>query len=333
MKIRSDFVSNSSSSSFVICKNKMFEFYKITKEDMINALIDLYGKDQYELYVRNQKKRREDPENSKYLSKAEKKYPNEVGPFYVYDLTDKDDLQKALELWGDMLDQWDSKYTYYNPNDKSYDHMYRHLRYDKYSSICHEIAQYYKLNQFDGIIKTKKDISNLSRYITTEEEQPNGLHGYDTKKGCKDIGKFLYNLRQDMGILTNKDIIKLNFSKFFIHFDDNEISNITGINITSKKDKPYENPDNDYEKNYNKEITESTYDSFPYSNERLIEILFNYFTKTKNIVDINNGEFRKFIGLTNDKSNNSNDESNETEEDLNYKDLMNCLLTGCIHEG
>ena len=60
MKIRSDFVSNSSSSSFVFANHELFDYFKITKQDILNALIDLYGKEDYEKTVERIKKNREE---------------------------------------------------------------------------------------------------------------------------------------------------------------------------------------------------------------------------------------------------------------------------------
>ena len=320
MKIRSDFVSNSSSSSFIIADNNIFNYFDITKNDIINALIDLYGKDQYELYQKNQKERRKDPERSSYLTKAEKKYPNEVGPFYVYDLSDKNDKKKALALWGNLLNGWDSLYLNYDRNDKQYVQDRKKRNFHEYENICHQIAELYHLNTFDGVVKSEKEIPLVDRFVRTNKRQPGGGYGYSTKKGCKDIAKFLLKIRKDMGILSNKDVLKLKFSKFFIHFDDNEIYNLDGMNCASKHGRLYDKPCDDYEMDHNKEVKNSIYESDSHCNERLFEILFNYFA-SKHMIKIANKYFLKAAGYPKDK------------KTLNYIDLFDNIIAGCIHEG
>ena len=321
MKIRSDFVSNSSSSSFIIADNNIFNYFEITKNDIVNALIDLYGKDEYEQYQKDQKERRKDPDVFKWLSNAERKYPNEVGPFYVYDLTNKTDRRKASELWGDLLRGWDSIYLNYDVNDKRYVQDRKNRNYHQYENVCRKIAELYHLNTFDGVVKSEDEIANVDRFVRTNERQPNGNYGYTTKKGCKDIAKFLLKIRKDMGILSNKDILKLKFSKFFIHFDDNEICNLDGINVASRHDRPYENATREYELKRNKEIETSIYNSDCYSNDRLFEILFNYFVSKKHIIKVADKYFLKAAGYPKDK------------KTLDYIDLVDNLIAGCFHEG
>lgn len=43
MKTRSDFVSNSSSSSFILKDAGFFGFFGITKQDIVDAITELYG--------------------------------------------------------------------------------------------------------------------------------------------------------------------------------------------------------------------------------------------------------------------------------------------------
>jgi hypothetical protein len=81
--IRNDFVSNSSSSSFIISKNEIFNFGKITKDDLQTSLIELYGKDEFE--------------------KRDHK------PFEIYDLTNEIEAKKCHEKYDSFLNMWISE--------------------------------------------------------------------------------------------------------------------------------------------------------------------------------------------------------------------------------
>ena len=78
MKFRSDFVSNSSSSSFILANNVTFDYFKITKEIMVEALTDL---------------------------------TKDVTCFEVYDLNDEKELKKALKDYKWLLKDFKSSYV------------------------------------------------------------------------------------------------------------------------------------------------------------------------------------------------------------------------------
>ena len=59
MKIRTGFVSNSSSSSFIIKDNEVFDYFKITKEDIDAAILDLVNKDEVEKQYNSSLKKHE----------------------------------------------------------------------------------------------------------------------------------------------------------------------------------------------------------------------------------------------------------------------------------
>lgn len=78
MKLRSDFVSNSSSSSFILANNVTFDYFKITKEILVEALTDL---------------------------------TKDVTCFDVYDLNDEKELKKALKDYKWILKDFNSNYV------------------------------------------------------------------------------------------------------------------------------------------------------------------------------------------------------------------------------
>ena len=83
MKTRTDFVSNSSSSSFILSKPLLFKHYGISKQDITEALLDLYGG------------------KEKFDSYCDGRYE----PFKVYELPV--DLDKSIADYGHLLSCWD----------------------------------------------------------------------------------------------------------------------------------------------------------------------------------------------------------------------------------
>ena len=104
MKIRSDYVSNSSSSSFVIANCELIEHFNITKQDILDALIDTYGRDDYE---RNAKQREEYAKKHPEYHKKELKYGH-FGPFWVYDLSIPSEKKEAVARWRSLLKNWNA---------------------------------------------------------------------------------------------------------------------------------------------------------------------------------------------------------------------------------
>lgn len=83
MKTRTDFVSNSSSSSFILSKPMLFEHYGISKQDVEEALLELYGgKEKFDSFCDGSCK-----------------------PFTVYELPA--DLDKAIADYGSLLSYWE----------------------------------------------------------------------------------------------------------------------------------------------------------------------------------------------------------------------------------
>lgn len=340
MKARCDFVSNSSSSSFILNNSPIFEHFKITKEELNNAIIDLLGKDYVNEYKSNcRKSRMEYPECE---DEIEAKYGIEsgYGPYWIYDLSIESDRKEALDRFGSLLDEWDCHSTLSHFNDVNFTSVKNALAH--YERVCKDIAEIYQLrNCWDGIIRSEKEAKGLEIWIRTDEKQPDGCYGYRSK-APDFVGKLLFDIRKRCGIMTNKEVLEQECSKFFVHFDDNVLWSLNGSNISGKNEEVYENPKSDYEKKHNEEVKSSIYESESYTKERVFEILWNYWVK-KALINPNDEEFLKaYYPMSEYQRIMKEDEpakydyvkfDTNNEKNLSYHDLVDEVLTFEGHEG
>lgn len=199
MKLRTDYVSNSSSSSFVLGKHELFTFFNITKQDILDALIESYGREAYEKRV----------EEKRELVKA---HPDcyegsdlaDIGPIYVYDLEDEKDREKAISRWGDLLKNWHAT-NCSKTNDGN-------------------VAFGSNKEAFDSIVRSLYTVYGIPYYELEDWSRP------DSTEIMKEYGKidptivaFLKKLYVDTGIMTNLDVLKCSMARFFVHADDNDI--------------------------------------------------------------------------------------------------------------
>lgn len=280
MKIRSDFVSNSSSSSFIIAddKNAFVRKFKLTKQDFVDAIIDLSGgKDEYKKYV------------------AEHKCKWHDGSwFHIYDKKNRADKKVFNGKSVDYLKEWPNCIFGYDwKNDK----LFR--------------SDGWNLSDYDQAYRVLRDVYCLPWHYNIYAKT-NWVYEYDTKTKRSEkkkvpvyVDKVIRELYRHCGILTNYDVLMMNFSRFLFRFGDNDIYRLKDVQVPGKSDEPF-TTGTEYAKKYNDDIKNSIYETDSHSIQRVCEVMFNWFKA--------NG---KLPGL----------------KDETWKDLYNDVVAVTMHEG
>ena len=304
MKIRSGFVSNSSSSSFIFWQTPLIEHFKLEKKDIFDALVSLYGKDKYDAWVKDHTydagqakiaKRRAELEkegNGKIDEEAlkweEEYYTSKdflgLCPFYIYDLMDEKDMAAAEEKFGGLLSGWDQRYAYAGEDQLDFDRTGENI--EKFSGFLASINGVYDTYLHQG---TERELAwthvSGSNYDLYHKLIKIPLVGYwlgekiALKSLPKSIKKLVLNARESLGIMTNLDVLQDECTRFFIHFEDNEMGELLGMNTRGKNDDFGDGGD-------------STLETEVYSCSRFMEILLREWIKNGRI-NIQDKDFLK----------------------------------------
>lgn len=301
MKIRNDYVSNSSSSSYILAEHKMFQFFNITKQDILDALIDSYGKEAYEHAVE------ENIRCWKEYNKGEEDIPD-CGPIWVYDLSDYNDYREAVSRWGGILKNWDAN-NVHMMNGKPVLGSYE---INEYKKMIESIEKLFRVNEWQFNDDTSPEYRGRFHY-TGEKDPETGMFGrYEPIES--EIVNFVQFARKNVGIMTNLDALKCECARFFIHADDNEL--FTGKGSEENK--------SEYE-------TEScTYD-------RICEIVFKYLVK-KGRIRPDDKDFRNEM-MTSPEYLTRWEREHEylydfsNRKSLTWQDFVDNTLTSNMHEG
>lgn len=263
MKIRTDYVSNSSSSSFVFQHSRLLEHFNIKKDDIVNAIRDL-------------------------LPEEEKKF------FDVYDLNDKKDKRRARR-WKSLLEGWESSMTIYDEKRcQLYGGSYAKCMFMEWQQFISVMEQVFDFRNTWDIIHASDKKKPMARHIRSDDD------GYNVSVEEEELPdyvvKTVQEVRRKKGIMFNWDIVLLGISQYLIHFSENTVLTMDGVNKDNKK----------------------KYKTDSYSMERVCEVLVNYFIKNGKI-DPND----QYIL----------DQKKKDKSYQIYKELADDILTCCMHEG
>ena len=309
MKIRTDYVSNSSSSSFVLGQNEMFEFFNTTKTDIMDALIEAYGRKNYESEVAS-------------VAKSIAEHPDwheddikfgSFGPIWVYDLWDKNDRREAIERWGGLLKEWDANHCHFVNDPEGKVVRIGANTISKFNSIVDGVADIMDISRWDLRELSSSAKCKLERFIRSNERDPKtGVFGH-YEPMPEYVGEFLRSLRTEAGIMTNLDVLKSKVARFFVHADDNQL--------------PYGESSDPDEK----------FDTESYSYDRMCEVLLRNMVKLGKI-NPNDPKFLEFMKID-DKYLSASDKKLGVIYDffngkfLTWRDLKDITMTWNMHEG
>ena len=324
MKFRTDYVSNSSSTSFILKDVGFFKYFGITKQDILDAIIDLYGGQAYldkllvEAIDRHEKdlaaaKSAEEPDEwhiEYHTERLEALKTKGLELFCVYDMTDEKERAECFKAWDDHFDSW------YAPNE----------------------GEYHDWQKVIDILRWKCDFDNIHE-VAVGEDKELFTSTYD-RKTDKHIhtpfpggAAMIKHIKRALRIKTMKEVLHDKRCTLMIHFDDNEVYNIKGMSDYGKADAKDYRSDED-----NAKCEASEWDSENYSADRFFEILIKYFIN-KGKIDLTNPDFLAYWEVKDDdtwfKKNNPDAKYYLEDGKATWKDVVDdCLYHNTImHEG
>lgn len=303
MKIRTDYVSNSSSSSFIIKDNCIFDACKLTKKDINDALIALIGKEKLSKNHTENLRLKE-----KYYTRAEVddfiiEHPNGISLYDIYDMHDSNDAKLAHKNYDDLLSEWDSTHI--------------HGR---------------NIKEWEAFVEAYSTAGMYPHFDCLDDE--NFLKHWNGKE-YEDVPLFMSEawkyMRAKLGIKTRKEVLDEEDSSILLHFGDNDVYAIDGFQESGKHEK-YASDE---------EKANAKYESDSYSITRFFEILVMKLIEMGKI-DPKDKELLSCWNIPDDHWCKRNDRYKdrksflENEDEASVMEIVDELVNNseyCMHEG